>query len=295
MNKRKFIQSIAGIGAATAIRAFADPRKLQGTLSRYAAPISCIGDSNVNVNGSYDRLPSSMFPTLLASTLQTALSRNFKAVNWGFSGDTTRSATYSGTTYPGIRDRLSCITGKNYVPALVVLYGTTNNWTCINSSGSFTDGTSATTANVDENVTLVDLKAIIDALVAFGVQRIVVGGYHLRNWSSGGDVTAGVINAEPSLTGANPGTFGAGARWAQYQAYLYGAATYPGKVIWCDFYAAFKTRLEAEAPAQIGVDTYLHVTTSNVHLNDRGNQWVADALSAAIRAQSGWASALQSV
>lgn len=295
MKRRDFLLSTVGASAAMAIRAVADPRKLQGTLVRYAAPVSCIGDSHVNVGFAYDSLPSTRFPSLLASGLQTALSRNFKAVNWGFSGDTTRSATYSGTTYPGISNRLGCITGKNYVPALVVLYGTTNNWTCINAGGSFTDGTSATTANVDENVTLVDLKAIIDALVAFGVQRIIVGGYHLRNFSTGGDVTAGVINAEPSMTGSNPGTFGHGCRWAQYQAALYGSTTYPGKVAFCDFYAAFKTRLESQAPAQIGVDTYLHVATQNTHLNDRGNQWIADAISSTVQAQSGWSAALQAV
>jgi len=290
LSRRNFLAASAAIAAPV----MAAPRILQGTLVRNPARVACIGDSNVNVNGSYGRLMSSMFPTLLQTTLEAEVGRPFKGINWGWSGDTTRASTYSATTYPGILNRLACITGKSYVPELVVIYGTTNNWTCINAGGSFTAGPSTTTADVDEDVTLEDLKDIIDALVTFGVQRIVVCGYHLRNWASGGDVTAGVINTEPSLVGANPGTFGAGARWAQYQAAQYGISTYSGKVAWCDLYAKFKTRLEADAPAQIGVDTYLHVAASNVHLNDTGNLWVADAITEVVAAQSGWSTALAS-
>lgn len=263
------------------------PRKIQTSWTKAPAWIHAIGDSHC-LNYAYDVRQTEFFPHVLAGLLATQTSRAVAAANFGISGDTSIISVAGGTwtATPGMLTRFACITEKR-VPDLAIIYGTTNDYSAIAAGGSFAMAPGATTTTVSSLVTLVNLKAMIDSLVASGCARIVIPGYHLLNWSSGGDVTTGVINTEPDIE-VDPGAvFGASTRWAQKQSYDYGIAAYPGKLIWVDLYAAFKTRLEADYPASIGTDAFLHVAASNTHLNVTGQSWVADAICDAVVAE-GW-------
>lgn len=268
------------------------PRKLATTYTKTPAVMPCMGDSHTmrHSNGvqAYDN-----YPTVLAALLETASGRPVAEYNVGIAGDTSRAASGgSWTTSVGMKERIASITGREFTSTPIgVLYVSTNNWSAVTAGATLT-GYAGTAADVDEDVTLPDVISLATSMLEFGVTNLVVVGYHLRNWSTGGDVTAGTINIEPSLVGANPGTFGHGSRWAAYKAVQTLAATYPGRVAFCDLYAAFKARLEADAPASIGVDSYLHVETGDTHLNARGLQWVADAIQGTIEAQSGWIAAV---
>lgn len=269
------------------------PSKFQPTYTKAAALIAALGDSHT-LNYSYDVRQAGFYPALLADLLTEETGRQIAARNWGISGDTSRATTTGGswtTATVGMLERVAMVT-RIEVPKLVVLYCSSNDYTCISAGGAFPAHPGVTTTTVSSVVTLPSVTAIVDDLIAAGVERIVLVGYHVRNWASGGDVTAGVIRTEPSLNSDPGAVFGDSSRWANYQAYVTAAAAYPGKIAWCDLYAAFKTRLEAEAPAQIGVDAYLHVGTGNTHLNSRGEQWVADAIADTIVAMTGWITAL---
>jgi hypothetical protein len=271
--------------------------KPQSSYTKAPLEIHALGDSHTR-NMGYDMSATMFYPTRLAALLETATGRPWIARNYGIAGDTSRETATGGTwttASPGMIDRIDCIAGRTRVPDLAVIYCSSNNWSAMTLGGSFVDGGAVAAADVDEDVTLPDLQSMVDALIDAGIERVVVVGYHVLNWATGGHITAGAVDAEIDLDGANPGTYGLGSLWAASQAVDALAVTYPGKVAFCDLYAFFKTRLEsATYSAQIGVDTFYHVGTGDSHLNSTGEQWVADAIAATVTAQ-GWNTALSAL
>ena len=259
------------------------PRKIAASYTKAPVWIGAMGDSHVQ-NVAYDVRRGQFLPDVLAASLADETGRAVAARNCGIDGDTTRvsaaGGTWPGTT--GMRERFGALT-RFGVPDLGIIYGGTNDYTAIVLGGSFAAYPGVTTATVSATVTKANLQWLGEQLLAAGCPRVLIGGYHLRNFASGGDVTSGVIDTEASLL-VDPGAvFGASTRYAQYQAYLAVAAAYPEvgsvpRVVWCDFYAFLKTHLETEAPAQIGVDTYYHVATGNTHLNAVGCALLAEAM-----------------
>lgn len=271
------------------VAAVAAPRKLPSTYTKAPLNLTVLGDSHT-LNYSYDVRQTEFYGDVLAGLIQNETSRPIRCFNYGISGDTSYVTTTGGswtTASPGMVNRLSVITNKTSVPSLVVLYLSSNDYTCIAGGGAFPAFPGVTTANVSTNVTRVGAKAIIDGLIGMGVTRIVVCGYHPLNWASGGDVdTPGVdFIATPSLASDPGAVFGKSSRWANYVAVTEWQAANPSiatQVLWCDLFAGFKTIMEAEQAAQIGTDTYYHVGTGNTHLNTVGEALLARVVFEAI-------------
>ena len=283
-----------------AVAAVAAPRKLQTTYPKSPLNLTVLGDSHT-LNYSYDVRQTEFYGDVLAGLIQDETSRPIRCVNYGISGDTSYVTTTGGTwttASPGMVNRLGVITNKTSVPALVVLYLSSNDYTCISGGGAFPDYPGVTTANVSTNVTRVGANAIIDGLIGMGVTRIVVCGYHPLNWASGGDVnTPGVdFIATPSLASDPGAVFGKSSRWANYVAVTEWQAANPSiatQVLWCDLFAGFKTIMEAEHASEIGTDTYYHVGTGNTHLNTVGEALLARVVFEAIQtSRPAWLTAI---
>lgn len=264
--------------------------KIQTSYTKAPLTIAVIGASHDH-NDSYDVRGDRLHPARFAVTLSGILGRPVRAINLGISGDTTSASTAGGTwttATAGMLNRIGCVT-RYGVPSLVVINPATNDYTCISGGGALTGFSGLTAANVAANATKPNTIAMIDALVGAGVERIIVLGTHLYNFSGGiGDVTAGVIDAQASLTSDPGAVFRDGSNWAGFQAYLDRVAAYPGKIAWCDPYAFFKARLEADYPSWIGDYSKLNVAPGNGHLNATGMQWTADAEEECFRG-TGWA------
>jgi hypothetical protein len=269
--------------------AIAAPRKLPTTYTKFPLNLSVLGDSHT-LNYAYDVRQTEFYGDVLAGLVEDEIGRPVRCVNFGISGDTTYVTTTGGTwttASAGMVNRLGAITNRTSVPSLVVIYDSSNDYTCISSGGAFPDFPGVTTANVSTNVTRVGVKLLLDGLVAMGVDRIVVCGYHPLNWATGGDVdTVGVdFIATPSLASDPGAVFGKSSRWANYVAVTEWQAANPSastKVLWCDLFAGFKTIMESEHAAEIGTDSYYHVGTSNTHLNTVGQALLARVVFEAI-------------
>lgn len=110
-------------------------------------------------------------------------------------------------------------------------------------------------------------------LQSAGCARIVVGGQHYLNYSSGGDTPSTPVSTNVTL-----------------RALQAGAAADLG-CVYCDFHAWMRNRILTGQDTQ-GSFSW-HVLDGNVHLNGHGEAILADALAATIAAQAGWLSALK--
>lgn len=116
---------------------------------------------------------------------------------------------------------------------------------------------------------MANIVAIGNALMGAGYSRIIVGGQHYLNFASGGDTLA--VPA-PNLVALR----------AMQQA----AAAQLG-ALYVDFHAYMRALIVDGTYTQ-GDDTAWHVAVGNTHLNNVGEQILADAIYAAMQA-AGWA------
>ena len=113
-----------------------------------------------------------------------------------------------------------------------------------------------------------NIEAWVDAMIALGVPKIMVIGYHFMNWASGGDTTTtehptrAALRAEQAAAAAAKG------------------------VPYCDTFSHMRAAVQAGAVTQ-GDDLSWHVAIGNTHLNAAGEQAVANAVYDAFVAQ-GW-------
>lgn len=231
--------------------------------------VSCMGDS-LTLNYTNGQFPYQYWPKLIQDSLNAA-GANVRVKNFGISGDTTK--TYTGTTTFGMLTRFPTMYQFG-VPKMAIIWGGHND---LSHAGAFVPLPS----NVHNEVTRASIESMVSTLIAQGTAMIVIVGRHLLNYASGGDVTAGVVNAHPTMDSPPTNLLA-----AQYKAYQNALAANPGKIAFVDMYAYLATHLAAN-PSQIGVDAYYHVTTSNVHFNAFGNTLVAAAVHAQIVATWG--------
>jgi lysophospholipase L1-like esterase len=117
--------------------------------------------------------------------------------------------------------------------------------------------------------TQANIISIGSALRAAGYRRLIVCGQHYLNFASGGDTVATPLASNATLR-------------VEQSA----AATALG-ALYVDFHAYMRALIVATTYAQ-GDDTAWHVAIGNTHLNNTGEQILADAIYAAMQAQ-GWA------
>ena len=273
---------------------------LRGLYGVEGTILGCLDSHTLNVD--YGQTETNFYPKRLEVLLRAA-GRSYQSINLGISGNTTANMVARMTQ--------ATLSGPH---AVAVLYGSTND-----SSGTGTvqaaPAPTATAFTVDatfgnrygagsllklngvqyevlsvvgDRITLTTAPAVppaagqsveIDtysnlvkigqALQAAGTTRILVPGLHYYNFVSGlGDTT----------TSQAAGTL----VWRVIQE---AAATALGAV-YVDLYDYMRDLIVAGTYAQ-GNDTAWHVGVGNAHLNNTGEQIVADALHAAMRAQ-GW-------
>lgn len=117
--------------------------------------------------------------------------------------------------------------------------------------------------------TQANLVTIGNALKAAGYSQLIVCGQHYLNFASGGDTVATPLSSTVAL-----------------RALQSAAATTLG-ALYVDFHAYMRDLIVAGTYTQ-GDDTAWHVAVGNTHLNNTGEQILADAIFAAMQAQ-GWA------
>jgi lysophospholipase L1-like esterase len=191
---------------------------------------------------------------------------------------TTTAAHYLAT---GMQVTIAGATQTEYNGTYTVTVTGATTFTYTFAGSATTPATGTKTYTIPYAQTTANIKAMAEAVLADGCERVVICSTHYLNYGSGGDSTA---------------TPASGARldlWnAQSTAYTDEAALHSGEVAFCDLYAYFYALLGAGTYVQ--GDHLWHQADSDVHLNAAGEQIVADALLATIQAQSGWLTALQS-
>lgn len=260
-----------------------------------------VGDSHT-YNTSYGQTIRDFYPARLESALRSA-GLAFDSVNKGVSGDTTaniiarlRDVLEPGggrfaVIYAGTNDLNAASTvqaspaptsttfavaaGKgvyhaaggrikvNGVPA-VVLSVVGDTITIAEPLASAPAAGQAVTIDVMANIV-----AIGNALMGAGYPRIIVGGQHYLNFASGGDTLA--VPA-PNLVALRA---------------LQQAAAAQLGALYVDFHSYMRALIVAGTFAQ-GDDTAWHVAAGNTHLNNVGEQILADAIYQSMQA-AGWA------
>jgi lysophospholipase L1-like esterase len=210
--------------------------------------VAAMGDSLTFNDVYYGVAPHLMWPEKLAVSLR-GLSCNVQARNFGASGDTTTQ----------MLARIAQLTFYD-IPAIAVIWGGIND-----------PGTAIAGATTQANI-----SAMITALKAAGVARLVVCNTQYLNWSSGGD-TIGT----PYATYATLRPFQAAAV----------TAAADSNVVLCDTYMSLRGLIVAGTETQ-GSNSW-HAVANNQHLNALGQTYIASALLATIQAQPGWLAALQ--
>lgn len=146
--------------------------------------------------------------------------------------------------------------------------------------GTVTPATGTILYQFDFTATTAYIEAMCEALVAAGVQRIVIMSRHYLNFTPSGDNSGG--------SPVYPPTGGALSLWmAQYNAYIAELALHPGKLAWCDLYKHMYDLL-VDTPALVNDALAWFVAAGNVHYNAVGESHMADAVQATIAAQTGW-------
>lgn len=259
-----------------------------------------VGDSHT-FNGNYGQYLRDFYPARLESLLRAGgISRT--SVNKGISGNSTaniiaRLATVTETgsadtaiIYAGTNDALGASTVQA-APAPTTTTFTVgagkglyyaaggqiavNGVACIVQSVA-TDAITLTAPLASAPVagqavtidTQTNLVTIGNALKAAGCSRLVVCGQHYLNFASGGDTVGTPLASLVAL-----------------RALQSAAATMLG-ALYVDFHAYMRALIVAGTYTQ-GNDTAWHVAVGNTHLNNTGEQILADAIYAAMQA-AGW-------
>lgn len=258
-----------------------------------------VGDSHT-YNVSYGQNRRDFYPARLDVGMRTAT--RLASINYGVSGDTTSK----------IITRLSNVTEAGYGAVAVIYVGTNdlNAATTVQASPAPTtstfsvgagkgvyysagglisvNGVSCTVLSVaTDAITLTaplgftpsagqavamrttdGIVAIGQALMAAGYLNLIVCGQHYLNFATGGDTLATPLAANAAL-----------------RVLQQAGATALG-ALYVDFYAFMRALIVAGTYTQ-GDDTAWHVAVGNTHLNNTGEQILANALQAAIVA-AGW-------
>ena len=277
--------------------------------------IACIGDSLTH-NNTLGTCADEFYTEQAAVALR-ALGCNVKGVNFGSSGDTTgqmlsrvSKMTLQGTPtvaviYGGINDAQYATTvqaspsptstvftvgaglGTNYKPGTYITVGGVTAQIlsvatdAITLTAALPGGAPAagTAVAIDTQTNLTQIGLYIKNTI--GCSRIIVGGMHYYNFSSGGDTVGTPLPANVTL-----------------RAKQSAAATAIGAV-YVNFWQVMADRITAGTDTQ-GSYSW-HVLDSNVHLNgwrsaptgkSSGESILAAAIVSAIQAQSGWVAAL---
>lgn len=276
------------------------------TKSKRYKHIVCLGDSHT-YNYTLGVIPAEFYPAKLAALLNAA-GANVTGYNNGASGNTTGqmlarvalmvqfgvpslSVIYGGTndsqyasTVQASPSPTSTVftvgsgKGTAYIPGTYCKVGSESALILSVATDAITlaaplagGAPAAGTAVVIDTQT--NLKKIGDYLVAHGCSRIVYGGQHYLNFSSGGDTHASPLAGNVTLRGLQQA-----------------AAAAVSGAVYCDFWAYMDSLIQAGQETQ-GSYSW-HVLDSNTHLNAHGEEIIADALLATIQAQSGWVAAL---
>jgi len=259
-----------------------------------------VGDSHT-YNTSYSQNRSNFYPARLDLLLRPG--HRYSPLNYGVSGDSTlriitrlAGVTEAGrgtvaVIYAGTND-LNAATTVQAAPAPTtttftvgagkgVYYSaggqiTVNGVACIVQSVA-TDAITLTAplgfTPVAGQAVLIDtqtnLVTIGNALKAAGYSQLLVCGQHYLNFASDGDTVATPLAALVALRA------------------LQSAAAATLGAVYVDFHAYMRQLIVAGTYTQ-GDDTAWHVAVGNAHLNNTGEQILADAIFAAMQAQ-GWA------
>lgn len=276
------------------------------TKSKKYKRLVCIGDS-LTYNYTWGVVPDQYYTQQLANLLNAA-GCNVTGYNNGVSGNTTGQMlfrvslmTQNGTpdiavVYGGVNDLQYASTvqasptptstvfavasgkGANYQPGTYLTVGGTSalilsvSTDTITLASALPGGAPSVGAAVAID-TQTNLTKIGQYLTAAGCTRIVYGGLHYYNYSSGGDTHASPLAANVTLRGLQSAA--ASAVGAQF----------------CNFWNWMDNLIQTGQAVQ-GSYSW-HVLDSNLHLNASGELILAQALYATISAQSGWLAALQ--
>jgi len=227
------------------------PALMRTGATRSPRPIFCIGDS-LTQNYSTSTKAGKFWPGQLATKL-VADSYQVKAINLGISGNTTTN----------MLARIGAAT-KTYTPIMGFILGG------VNDPGN----------GINSATTTSNISAMVDALVAAGVPRVVIVSAHYLNFAGGvGDTQTTDYAAYVPV------------RAAQLAAYTASVATHPGKVAYCDLHAYLSNLIATGVEVQNSASW--HVGPTDQHPNELGSGYFADAIKATITAESGWLDSLR--
>lgn len=182
--------------------------------------------------------------------------------------------------------------GANKATAVSVTAQTSTTITVSTASGdNLPSGSTAVNVRLDAKA---NIESMTDFLLEAGCPKVVVCSTHFQNFNGGGDNSAGNVPYPAPQTGLRLDLWN-----AQRAAALETAAAWPGKVAFCNLYAAMHNALTNpnnpfHQANQAGVDAFWHVAAANTHLNALGNRIVAHALLATLQSQTGWLNDLKS-
>lgn len=258
-----------------------------------------VGDSHT-YNISYGQTMDDFYPARLDGMMRPGWRKS--SVNYGVSGDTTAKiiarlvnvkSTDTGNVailYAGTNDANYETTVQASPPPTTTTFSVASNYGAAYKAGGYVvvNGVSALVLSVvGDAFTLAaplssapaagatvksdirtNLVLIGNALKARGYTKLIVAGQHYLNFATGGDTVTTPLAAQVAL-----------------RAQQAGAAQDLGAV-YVDFHAYMRALIVTGAFTQ--GDALWHVAASNTHLNNVGEQVLADALYAAMQAQ-GWA------
>jgi lysophospholipase L1-like esterase len=266
------------------------------TRPRYVAGI---GDSHT-FNGSFGQFYKDFYPTLL----ETSLGDGTASRNFGISGNTTANIVarlgtvaaagvpYVAVIYAGTNDSSGASTvqaspaatastfavgsgvGVRYgVGATITVGSDTATVSAVSGdnisvSEPLTSGIPAagTAVTIDTTENLVIAANYVKAL---GCTKVLIAGQHYLNFTTNGDTTVSERADLATVRG------------------LQSAAATEAEVVYVDLYDFMRDLIVATTYAQ-GDDTAWHVAVGDSHLNNTGEQILANAFYAAMQAQ-GWA------
>ena len=176
--------------------------------------------------------------------------------------------------------------GANKAASVSVTAETNTTITVSTASGdALPSAGTAVTVRLD---TKANIQTMTEFLLAAGCPKVVICSTHFQNFHGGGDNSAGDVPYAAPQPGPRLDLW-----TAQQAAAAAEAALHPGKVAFCDLYAAmYHVLTNPDNPfyqaSKAGVDAFWHVGPGNTHLNVLGNQIVANAVLGTLQSQPGW-------
>lgn len=228
------------------------PRKIQTTYTRYPTKTLASIGDSLTFNPTY-AVRSTQYYTCRAAVGLNALGCVVRDRDFGVSGQTSTQ----------MAARAAVLT-RFGTPTLGVVWAGHND---------VSNGINAAT-------TTANIKSLAETLFAGGASYVVVCSTHYWNFST----------PDPwPISGARQTLWN-----AQNQAYTDELALHPGLVAWVDLYGFMHGILGTtyRGVTYASGDYKWHVADNDVHLNAAGEQIVADAIVAAVQAQSGWVAGL---